>query len=104
MEEISNGFSDRYHGGIVIPDIESFVSPVDGTVITTRPQREAYMREHGLAYTEDYNKPGGFWEKAQRARADYLAGKTNPDSKRRKAQMSDAFEHLRNQMRAKNGR
>jgi len=102
MEEVSSG--PRYTGGIIIGDIEPFVSPVDGTVISSRPHLREHMHRHGLAPTEDYNKPGGFWDRKRQERADYLAGKTNPYSARRKSQMSDSFEHLRNQMRAKNGR
>lgn len=103
MEEVTDGAA-KYTGGVIIPDIEPFVSPVDGTVISSRVHRDAYMREKGLAFTDDYNKPGGFWERKQKERADYFAGRTNPDSHNRKSQMSDAFEHLRNQQRSKNGR
>lgn len=100
MEETTDaGVAERF--GLIIGDIEPFISPVDGTRISSRSHLREYMRQHGLAHTEDYNKPGGFWEKKRQARADYLAGKSNPDSNRRKQQMSDAFEHLRNQMRAK---
>jgi hypothetical protein len=101
MEEITDG--PKYVGGIIMGDIEPFISPVDGSCISSRSVLRDHMRQHGLAYTDDYNKPGGFWEKKQKARADYLAGRVNPDSKARKSQMSDAFEHLRNKMRYSRG-
>lgn len=103
MEEItSNATREKF--GMVLPDIEPFVSPVDGSVISSRSHLREHMRQHGLAHTEDFSKPGGFWDKKRQERADYLAGKIDPHSKKRKSQMSDAFEHIRNQMRAKNGR
>ncbi len=99
MEEVGNVEIER--AGLIMGDIEPFISPVDGSVISSRSVLREHMRQHGLAHTEDYSKPGGFWERKRQARADYLAGKSNPDSKKRVSQMSDAFEHLRNQMRAK---
>lgn len=101
MEEVGDVLSER--GGIVIGDIEPFVSPVDGTVISSRSHLREHMRQHGLAHTADYSAPGGYWDKSKQARADYLAGKTNPGSSRRKSQMSDAFEHLRNKSRYSRG-
>ena len=99
MEEIGEVVVER--AGMILGDIEPFISPVDGSIISSRSVLREHMRQHGLAHTEDYNSPGGYWDKSRQARADYLAGKSNPDARRRKQQMSDAFEHLRNQMRAK---
>lgn len=96
MEDVDEGPIER--GGMILGDIEPFVSPVDGSIISSRSVLRHHMRQHGLAHTDDYTET---WKRKRQERADYLAGKTNPDSKRRKAQMSDAFEHLRNQMRAK---
>lgn len=102
MEETTHGAPiERY--GIIIGDIEPFVSTVDGSVIGSRSTLRDHMRQHGLAHTEDYSQPGGFWDRKRQERADYLAGKTNPNSNRRKSQMSDAFEHLRNKTRYSRG-
>lgn len=102
MEEITYD-EPTERAGIIMGDIEPFVSPVDGSVISSRSVLREHMRQHGLAHTEDYNKPGGFWEKSKQARADYLAGRANPGSKKRIQQMSDAFEHLRNKTRYSRG-
>lgn len=102
MEEIENVRS-RFVGVEVQGDIEPFVSTVDGTVISSRSHLREHMRKHGLAHASDFDKPGGHWDKARQARADYLAGKTNPDSKRRTQQMSDAWEHARNKSRYSRG-
>lgn len=102
MEETTGG-RGRYVGIDIQGDIEPFISPVDGTVIGSRSHLREHMRQHGLAHSSDYDKPGGYWDKKRQARADFLAGKTNPDSKKRKQQMSDAYEHLRNKTRYSRG-
>lgn len=102
MEEMGDVTQFR-DAALVMGDIEPFVSPVDGTVISSRSHLREHMRQHGLAHVSDFDAPGGYWDKKRQARADYLAGKTNPDSKRRKQQMSDAFEHLRNKQRYSRG-
>lgn len=96
MVEVGAVVAER--AGMIMGDIEPFISPVDGSVISSRSVLRQHMKQHGLAHTDDY---ANTWEKSKQARADYLAGKTNPGSKRRISQLSDSFEHLRNQMRAK---
>jgi len=102
MEETTYGVAVESLG-FIMGDIEPFISPVDGSCISSRSHLREHMRQHGLAHAADFDKPGGYWEKKQQARADYLAGKTNPGSKKRTQQMSDAFEHLRNQSRYSRG-
>lgn len=94
----------REDAPLILGDIEPFVSTVDGSIISSRSHLREHMKQHGLAHTSDYDKPGGYWDKARKARADWLSGKSNPDSSHRKQQLSDSFEHLRNQQRAKHGR
>lgn len=102
MEEVTHG-SIQDLGPMVMGDIEPFISPVDGSVISSRSTLREHMRQHGLAHAADFDTPGGYWDKKRQARADYLAGKINPGTKKRKQQMSDAFEHLRNQSRYSRG-
>ena len=40
---------------LVMADIAPFVSPIDGKIITTRPQRNAHMRQHGVTRSQDYS-------------------------------------------------
>lgn len=80
------------HGIVVIGDIEPFVSPVDGTLITTRPHMLEHMRRHGVTHVSDFNAPGGHWDRKRQERADYLAGKTNPHSRQRIEHLKRAFE------------
>ena len=39
----------------VMPDIEPFVSPIDQTVIGSRPQLEAHNKRHNVTNTADYS-------------------------------------------------
>jgi len=51
-------------GVYVMEDIKPFVSPVDGTVISSRPHLEAHNRRHGVTNSADYSK-------------EYLKGRAN---------------------------
>jgi len=101
MEEV--GQESRAQSPLVMGDIEPFVSPIDGAIISSRPHLREHMRKHGVTHSSDFDSPGGFWDKKRQARADYLAGKTNPDSKQRRQQLAESFEILRNKSRYSSG-
>lgn len=82
----------RERGPLIMPDIEPFVSTIDGSIITGRAHLRAHMKQHGVTNVADYNQPGGYWDKAQQRRADFYAGRTNPDSKKRIEQIKRAIE------------
>lgn len=82
----------RERGVLVMGDIEPFVSTVDGSIITSRSHLREHMKQHGVTNAADYNKPGGYWDKARQRRADFLAGKSNPDSAKRIEQIKRAIE------------
>lgn len=46
----------RSKSAYVMEDIKPFVSPVDGTVISSRPHLEAHNRRHGVTNSADYSK------------------------------------------------
>lgn len=48
-------------GVFIIPDIEPFISPVDGKIIKTRSQLREHNREHGVTNQRDYSE--SFFEK-----------------------------------------
>ena len=45
--------SSKQH--LIMRDIKPFVSPIDGEVITTRPQLARHNREHGVTNSADYS-------------------------------------------------
>ena len=49
------GDNSRNQGPMFIPDIDHFVSPIDGEVITTRPQLKQHMKNHGVTHQQDYS-------------------------------------------------
>lgn len=72
------------------PDIEPFVSPVDGTVVTGR----AALREHNLR--NDVTNAADFrneWADAAKRRADFFNGKASDSSRAR--ELAQAWEKHR---------
>lgn len=64
---------DEYHrdegskGPLICGDIESFVSPVDGSTITTRSQLREHNKRHGVTDSRDYSAD---WFKRKKAERD----------------------------------
>lgn len=54
----------------VIGDIEPFVSPVDGKIVSSRTKLRNHNREHGIAAHADYGENGGeaYFERAGKER------------------------------------
>jgi hypothetical protein len=68
----------QVHG--IMPDIEPFVSPIDRSVIRTRPQLADHHRQHGTTNSRDYSKEyianrgkQKLAEQAREAKADRIA-------------------------------
>lgn len=79
-------------------DIESYQSAIDGTVITDRKQHRDHLKRHNMAPTEDFKET---WRKAREERSQHLNGTHPRDRAARTAALRDAFEHVRNQQRAR---
>jgi hypothetical protein len=54
-------------------DIESFVSPIDGTVITDRKQYREHNKRHGVVNADEFTPE--FYEKKAKERADVYEGR-----------------------------
>jgi hypothetical protein len=91
----------EYETPLVVGDIQPFVSPIDGTVIGSRSTMRRYMKQHDLVHVDD---GGSHAKKARERRRQALQG-TLPEQKRDRIRvLSDAYEHARNQARARSGR
>ena len=66
-------------------EIEAFVSPVDGTVISSRKQLAEHNHRHGVVSVADMGNEG---QSTRQQREDYYAGRPH-DTERRK----DAIKH-----------
>lgn len=75
-----------------MPDIEPFVSPVDGSVITGRKALREHNKKHDVTNAADFK---GEWERAAKERARFFSGDTSYDSNRRKEHLIHAIEKLR---------
>lgn len=79
-------------------DIKPFRSMVDGTPITDRGQLRRHYKQHGVAPTDDFKET---WAKARTERSQRLCGTHTGDRSDRIRALRDAFEHNRNQQRAR---
>jgi hypothetical protein len=64
-----------------MPDIQEFVSPVDKSVISSRPKLEAHNRRHGVTNMADYGPD--YFQKADRARSAKMQGATKEEKRQR---------------------
>ena len=64
-------FVPREHGQLIMPDLEDFVSPVDGKVVHGRRGLREHDKLHGTTNMADYKN---IWEKRQQQRASLFQG------------------------------
>lgn len=80
-------------GVVVMPDIEPFVSPVDGTVITGRKALREHNRRHGVTNAADFKE---HWKSAAKKRERFYSGDASYDRERRVEHLKNAYEkHFR---------
>lgn len=76
-------------GVMVMPDIEPFVSPVDGTVITGRKALREHNKRHNVTNAADYRET---WREAAKRRERFLSGDPSFDQARRKESLIKAYD------------
>jgi hypothetical protein len=97
---------DEYYAGLeaadfpmIQPDIEPFKSIIDGEVIGSRRDLRNHMKKHNVVPTSEFSAE---WSRAAARRREIQQGRH--DKAQRLQALSDSFEHVRNQNRAKSGR
>lgn len=82
----------RERDGVAIHgDIEAFVSPIDGSVISDRKQYREHMEKHGVVPAAEFS-PEFYARKAQE-RADFFEGKRSKEETfKRKQEIYDIIE------------
>jgi len=79
------GMGSAIHG-----DIEAFVSPVDGTVISDRKGLREHNKRNNVVSAEEFSPE--YYEKKGKERADFYNGKyTKKESHRRKAEIYETW-------------
>lgn len=86
-------------GPMIQPDIQPFKSIIDGEVISSRRDLRNHMKKHDVVHTSEFSME---WHRAAARRREIQQGRH--DKAQRLAALSDSFEHVRNQNRAKSGR
>jgi hypothetical protein len=97
MVEVTNTApGNRQH--FIQPDIQEFVSPVDGTVIKSRTHLRRYMKANNLAHHDDFKDS---WEARRSERLKYKQGRDRKSIEQRISALRDSFEQVRNTERAR---
>jgi hypothetical protein len=87
----------RHSGGSAIHgDIQSFVSPVDGSVISDRKQLREHNRKHGVVNTAEFSQDFLDKKKAERDRF-YTGEKTSEEKRARGMEINEIINHLERQ-------
>ena len=78
---------DQYHGTepnrlYVLGDIQPFVSPIDGTLISSRSKLRDHNNRHGVTNSSDYSPE--FLAKRKKARDDEITGNTKKAQQERR--------------------
>ena len=81
--------SDSNSGVAIIEDIEPFVSPITGEVISSRSQLRQHNKAHGVTDSRDYS--ANYFEKKARERQESITGMTAKDKKDRIAILREQF-------------
>jgi hypothetical protein len=91
MVEVTYGRASSVDAPAVWGDLKPFVSPITGEHITDRGQLRRHMKANGVTFADDIKGT------AERARAE----RSRREASERKRALVDAYEHTRNQERAK---
>ena len=62
----------------IMPDIDPFVSPVDGSVVSSRSTLRAHNDRNDVVNFHEFD---GHWEKKAKERADFMNGKSKEHKK-----------------------
>ena len=87
LEEIAN--SEQIHGHMIMPDIEPFISPIDGSVVSSRSRWREHDKRHGVTNASDFKEQ---WARQAKERQALLAGRS--DKKARIAALVDAYDKV----------
>ena len=90
VEIVSSGInsSPAVHG-----DIDSFVSPIDGTVISDRKQLREHNKRNGVVSASEFSM--GYYEDKAKERARLYTGEKTPAEKQRRGEeINNIINHL----------
>ena len=80
----------KYDGHFVQGDIQSFVSPVDGSVISDRAQLRAHNERNGVVNSAEYSPE--YYARKAKEREDFYAGKTSAaETRARRVEMYETM-------------
>ena len=77
------------NANMVIEDIKPYVSPIDGSIISSRPHQREHMRKHGVTHSSDYSPE--FLASRRKEREAKQLGLTKADT-------ADRIRHIKHKM------
>lgn len=84
----------RRHDGVAVHgDIQSFVSPIDGTVITDRKQYREHCEKHNVVPSAEFT-PEFYRRKAEERARLYTGEHTAAEKQRRGEEINNIINHL----------
>lgn len=81
--------TDSVAGITIIPDIEPFVSPIDGKMINGRKSLREHNKRHNVTNVADFKNE---WAEKAKERERFFSGDTSYDKDRRIEHLRKAFE------------
>ncbi len=82
-----------HEGHYIRGEIADFISPIDGTIVSGRKQREEHCRKHGVRPAEEY--PPEHYERAAKKRADFFNGvRTRAETQAQRENINEVINHL----------
>ena len=85
-----DGAAAKQSGHAVHGDIDSFVSPIDGTVITDRKQYREHMERHGVVPAAEFT-PEFYAEKAKERERIYRGERTTAEAFKNKQMIYEIY-------------
>ena len=76
-------------GGVIMPDLAPFVSPVDGKVISGRKAMRDHFKQHGVTNTADYTDE---WARKKKEREQFYTPGGGYDRERRIEALKYAYD------------
>ncbi len=80
-------------GHFIHGDIESFVSPIDGTVISDRKQYDEHCKRHGVVPSAEF-PPEYYQQKAEERRKHYEGEVSRQEQQRRRENIHEIMNHM----------
>ena len=89
LVEVSDDCDRVPHGTLIVPDLEPFKSPVDGSTITGRASLRAHNKRNNVTFADDFKD---HWAQKRGERDEFYSGANKRDKQERIEAIKHAIE------------